>query len=489
MNLRNIRRSIAAVAALLAGVFFALSAGSVRADDAFTVYNPKNYTQYESTVGENQYTFFDADVENAGEPIRIIASIGKTGDQTVKIWEFTNNGGTRTFSLVPGSSATSDHADGNGVPFIIHYYHDGDSFDAMISGAADARISYMDDRDQQVISREISEPTPRLINQAIRYVDESGNDVAPSVDHDVMTGMFYETARRVVRGYLLTSVPSNADGQMNEAGACGTTRTVRYHGGVGAVVRYTQVDEAGGASADVYYGGIHIVDDMMLSALGRAVVSYKVLGSDTIPLANPFGSQTRTVSYVYRRLGSWKISIPGRSEQTTVYPNDMTDAKKSAARPRIIPYVEGYVARCSNASLARVNGDTHAGYILSAPVDPFQDTVVTYEPVAASHEAGGIKSAADNGGSQAKAAPVASPQSQQKETSNREMTVASPSDLAAKSTEKSDKSVKDNRKTLFGFLPQTGERNSDLCFIGAVVIGFLSVFGLFTLDRHYNLDR
>ena len=485
---KRLKYSIVTILSIILGVF-AIYVNKVHADENYTIYNPENYMQYSSFVGANQYAFFGADIVNAKEPTRVVASIGRDGDQTISVWEFMPNGVTNNFKLAPNSNKALRHVDQNNRPFTLHYYHDGDSFDVMVEGDTNVVLQHCKDSDSQIISREISEPTPRLINQTINYLDNNGKKIAPSIGHNVMTGMIYQTKRRVFPGYLLTETPSNADDCMNESNVPGTVRTIKYHGGVGATIKYTQMDDSGTAIADIYYGGAKIGNSMMLEPFGHGTAHLRFVGGMTIPLENYFGNQTRTINYVYKRLGSWKISVPGKPEQDIAYQNDPSDPTKLADQLQDVPYVEGYTVKCSNGSLQQVSANKCDGYRLSAPEDPFKDGVVSYvADNAAESNANGKKQKPQQEKVTAGSDVDRNVNKIQADCQKNQPHQAD----AAVQTEFADgqNAAKPNeRKQTFGLLPQTGDFSSNLCFFGAVIVGILAICGLVMLDRRFNLDN
>ncbi len=485
---KRFRYGIVMILSIVLGVF-AIRVSSVRADENCTIRNPEEYMQYSGLVGADQYAFFDADIVNSKEPTKIVAAIGRDGDQTISVWEFMPDGVTNNFKLAPNSNRALRHVDQSNRPFTLNYYHDGDSFDVMVEGDTNVVLQHYNDSDSQIISREISEPTPRLINQTINYLDDNGNKIAPSIGHNVMTGMVYQTKRRVFPGYLLTETPSNADDCMNESNVPGTVRTIRYHGGVGATVKYTQMDDSGTAIADIYYGGAKIGDSMMLEPSGRGTAHLRFVGGMTIPLENHFGNQTRTINYVYKRLGSWKISVPGKPEQDVAYQNDPSDPTRLASQTQTVPYVEGYTAECSNGSLQQVSADKCDGYRLPSPEDPFKDGVVSY----VADDAAGNNSSGENQDPQQEKTAAGSNedrnvgriQANRQKDQPRQASVDAPAEITVRK-----KSVQPGagRKN-FGFLPQTGDFSSNICFFGAVIVGISAIFGLVMLDRRFNLDN
>lgn len=485
---KRLKCGIITILSVILGVF-AFYVNKVHADENYTICNPENYMQYSSFVGANQYAFFDADILNSKGPTRVIASIGRDGDQTISVWEFMPNGVTNNFKLAPNSNKALRHVDQSNRPFTLRYYHDGDSFDVMVEGDTNVVLQHCKDSDSQIISREISEPTPRLINQTINYLDNNGKKIAPSIGHNVMTGMIYQTKRRVFPGYLLTETPSNADDCMNESNVPGTVRTIRYHGGLGATVKYTQMDDSGTAIADVYYGGARIGNSMMLEPFGHGTAHLRFVGGMTIPLENYFGNQTRTINYVYKHLGSWKISVPGKPEQDIAYQNDPSDSTKIAAQNQTVPYVEGYTVKCSNGKLQQVSENKRDGYRLSAPEDPFKDGVVSYVADNAAESSGN----GENQNLQQEKVAASSnndwnvnrvPADRQKDQP-RQADVSAPSKFAVKQKAAQPSESKKN----FGLLPQTGDFSSNLCFFGAVIVGILAICGLVMLDYRFNLDN
>lgn len=485
---KRLKCGIVTILSVILGVF-AFYVNKVHADENYTIYNPGNYMQYSSFVGANQYAFFDADILNSKEPTRVVAAIGRDGDQTISVWEFMPNGVTNNFKLAPNSNKSLRYVDQSNRPFTLRYYHDGDSFDVMVEGDTNVVLQHCKDSDSQIISREISEPTPRLINQTINYLDNNGKKIAPSIGHNVMTGMIYQTKRRVFPGYLLTETPSNADDCMNESNVPGTVRMIRYHGGLGAAVKYTQMDDYGTAIADIYYGGARIGNSMMLEPFGHGTAHLRFVGGMTIPLENYFGNQTRTINYVYKRLGSWKISVPGKPEQDIAYQNDPSDSTKIAAQNQTVPYVEGYTVKCSNGNLQQVSENKRDGYRLSAPEDPFKDGVVSYVADNAAESSGN----GENQNLQQEKVAAGSnndwnvnrvPADRQKDQP-RQADVSAPSKFAVKQKAAQPSESKKN----FGLLPQTGDFSSNLCFFGAVIVGILAICGLVMLDYRFNLDN
>lgn len=416
---KRLKYGIVTIISIIFGVF-AIYVNRVHADENYTICNPENYMQYSSFVGANQYAFFDADILNAKGPTRVVAAIGRDGDQTISVWEFMPNGATNNFKLAPNSNKALRYVDQSNRPFTLHYYHDGDSFDVMVEGDTNVVLQHYKDSDSQIISREISEPTPRLINQTINYLDNNGKRIAPSIGHNVMTGMIYQTKRRVFPGYLLTETPSNADDRMNESNVPGTVRTINY---------------------------------------------------------------------VYKRLGSWKISVPGKPEQDIAYQNDPSDSTKIAAQNQTVPYVEGYTVKCSNGSLQQVSANKCDGYRLSSPEDPFKDGVVSYvADNSAESNANGenqnpqqenVTDGSDNDRN------VRKFQVDRQKDQPRQTEVIAPAKFAVKQKAAQPSESKKN----FGLLPQTGDFSSNLCFFGAVIVGILAICGLVMLDRRFNLDN
>ena len=485
---KGLKYGIVTIISIIFGVF-AIYVNRVHADENYTICNPENYMQYSSFVGANQYAFFDADILNAKGPTKVVAAIGRDGDQTISVWEFMPNGVTNNFKLAPNSNKALRYVDQSNRPFTLHYYHDGDSFDVMVEGDTNVVLQHYKDSDSRIISREISEPRPRLINQTINYLDNNGKRIAPSIGHNVMTGMIYQTKRRVFPGYLLTETPSNADDRMNESNVPGTVRTIKYHGGIGATIKYTQMDDSGTAIADIYYGGAKIGNSMMLEPFGHGTAHLSFVGGMTIPLENDFGNQTRTINYVYKRLGSWKISVPGKPEQDIAYQNDPSDSTKIAAQNQIVPYVEGYTVECSNGSLQQVSANKCDGYRLSSPEDPFKDGVVSY---VADNSAESNANGENQNPQQEKVAAgsnndrnVKKFQVDRQKDQPRQTEVIAPTEFAVKQKAAQPGESKKN----FGLLPQTGDFSSNLCFFGAVIVGILAICGLVMLDRRFNLDN
>lgn len=228
---------------------------------------------------------------------------------------------------------------------------------------------------------------------------------------------------------------------------------------------------------------------MMLEPFGHGTAHLSFVGGMTIPLENYFGNQTRTINYVYKRLGSWKISVPGKPEQDIAYQNDPSDSTKTAAQNQIVPYVEGYTVECSNGSLQQVSANKCDGYRLSSPEDPFKDGVVSY---VADNSAESNANGENQNPQQEKVAAgsnndqnVRKFQVDRQKDQPRQTEVIAPAKLAVKQKAAQPSESKKN----FGLLPQTGDFSSNLCFFGAVIVGILAICGLVMLDRRFNLDN
>ena len=100
---KGLKYGIVTIISIILGVF-AIYVNRVHADENYTICNPENYMQYSSFVGANQYAFFDADILNAKGPTKVVAAIGRDGDQTISVWEFMPNGVTNNFKLAPKST-------------------------------------------------------------------------------------------------------------------------------------------------------------------------------------------------------------------------------------------------------------------------------------------------------------------------------------------------------------------------------------------------
>ncbi|WP_105156910.1 MucBP domain-containing protein [Streptococcus suis] len=103
---------------------------------------------------------------------------------------------------------------------------------------------------------------------------------------------------------------------------------------------------------------------------------------------NPSGkipSGGTTVTYVYKKLGSWVPNIPGQPTDPIVYPNDPTDPSKPGTEVPTIPHVPGYVPVGPDGTtpLTPVDpADPTKGYIAPpVPSNPGEDTPINYVPV------------------------------------------------------------------------------------------------------------
>ncbi|NQN67023.1 YSIRK-type signal peptide-containing protein [Streptococcus suis] len=102
---------------------------------------------------------------------------------------------------------------------------------------------------------------------------------------------------------------------------------------------------------------------------------------------NPSGkipSGGTTVTYVYKKLGSWVPNIPGKPTDPIVYPNDPTDPSKPGTDVPTIPHVPGYVPVDPNGNPLKPIDPTDPtkGYeVPPVPSNPGEDTPINYVPV------------------------------------------------------------------------------------------------------------
>ncbi|NQN49092.1 YSIRK-type signal peptide-containing protein [Streptococcus suis] len=189
-------------------------------------------------------------------------------------------------------------------------------------------------------------------------VDPNGNPLKP-VDPTDPT-----------KGYEVPPVPSNP----------GTDTPINYVPEESkVVVRY--VDENGNDLVPSENIPGKVGDDYTTN--GKVINGYileKVEG-------NPSGkipSGGTTVTYVYKKLGSWVPNIPGKPTDPIVYPNDPTDPSKPGTDVPTIPYVPGYVPVDPNGNpLKPVDPtDPTKGYeVPPVPSNPGTDTPINYVPV------------------------------------------------------------------------------------------------------------
>ncbi|MGQ7338105.1 mucin-binding protein [Streptococcus suis] len=189
-------------------------------------------------------------------------------------------------------------------------------------------------------------------------VDPNGNPLKPIDPNDP------------TKGYVVPPVPSNP----------GTDTPINYVPEESkVVVRY--VDEKGNDLVPSENIPGKVGDDYTTS--GKVINGYileKVEG-------NPSGkipSGGTTVTYVYKKLGSWVPNIPGKPTDPIVYPNDPTDPSKPGTDVPTIPHVPGYVPVDPNGEpLKPVDpNDPTKGYIAPpVPSNPGTDTPINYVPV------------------------------------------------------------------------------------------------------------
>uniref|UniRef100_UPI00128FF763 MucBP domain-containing protein n=2 Tax=Streptococcus suis TaxID=1307 RepID=UPI00128FF763 len=172
------------------------------------------------------------------------------------------------------------------------------------------------------------------------------------------------------KGYEAPPVPSNP----------GTDTPINYVPEESkVVVRY--VDENGNDLVPSENIPGKVGDDYTTS--GKVINGYileKVEG-------NPSGkipSGGTTVTYVYKKLGSWVPNIPGQPTDPIVYPNDPTDPSKPGTDVPTIPHVPGYVPVDPNGNPLKPLDptDPSKGYIAPpVPSNPGTDTPINYVPV------------------------------------------------------------------------------------------------------------
>ncbi|HFI0634634.1 TPA: MucBP domain-containing protein [Streptococcus suis] len=189
-------------------------------------------------------------------------------------------------------------------------------------------------------------------------VDPNGNPLKPIDPNDP------------TKGYEVPPVPSNP----------GDDTPINYVPEESkVVVRY--VDEKGNNLVPSENIPGKVGDDYTTS--GKVINGYileKVEG-------NPSGkipSGGTTVTYVYKKLGSWVPNIPGQPTDPIVYPNDPTDPSKPGTDVPTIPHVPGYVPVDPNGNpLKPVDPtDPSKGYIAPpVPSNPGTDTPINYVPV------------------------------------------------------------------------------------------------------------
>ncbi|MCQ8261339.1 MucBP domain-containing protein, partial [Streptococcus suis] len=189
-------------------------------------------------------------------------------------------------------------------------------------------------------------------------VDPNGNPLKPIDPNDP------------TKGYEVPPVPSTP----------GTDTPINYVPEESkVVVRY--VDENGNDLVPSENIPGKVGDDYTTS--GKVINGYileKVEG-------NPSGkipSGGTTVTYVYKKLGSWVPNIPGQPTDPIVYPNDPTDPSKPGTDVPTIPHVPGYVPVDPNGEPLKPldPNDPTKGYVVPpVPSNPGTDTPINYVPV------------------------------------------------------------------------------------------------------------
>ncbi|HFI0048703.1 TPA: MucBP domain-containing protein [Streptococcus suis] len=172
------------------------------------------------------------------------------------------------------------------------------------------------------------------------------------------------------KGYEVPPVPSNP----------GTDTPINYVPEESkVVVRY--VDENGNDLVPSENIPGKVGDDYTTS--GKVINGYILEKVD----GNPSGkipSGGTTVTYVYKKLGSWVPNIPGQPTDPIVYPNDPTDPSKPGTDVPTIPHVPGYVPVDPNGEPLKPldPNDPSKGYIAPpVPSNPGTDTPINYVPV------------------------------------------------------------------------------------------------------------
>ncbi|MCK3882694.1 YSIRK-type signal peptide-containing protein [Streptococcus suis] len=189
-------------------------------------------------------------------------------------------------------------------------------------------------------------------------VDPNGNPLKPIDPNDP------------TKGYEVPPVPSNP----------GTDTPINYVPEESkVVVRY--VDENGNDLVPSENIPGKVGDDYTTS--GKVINGYILEKVD----GNPSGkipSGGTTVTYVYKKLGSWVPNIPGQPTDPIVYPNDPTDPSKPGTDVPTIPHVPGYVPVDPNGEPLKPldPNDPSKGYIAPpVPSNPGTDTPINYVPV------------------------------------------------------------------------------------------------------------
>ncbi|WP_048000718.1 MBG domain-containing protein [Lactiplantibacillus herbarum] len=241
-----------------------------------------------------------------------------------------NVGGTFTITKRPATITVTGGTykyDGknHGATGTVSGLADGDSLDYTLSagqtaiGTYDMSATYTanDNYDVTVVDGTL-DITSNDYQLTINYVDENGNVIKTAVT----TGGHnyndsYTTNASVIKGYYLVTTPSNANG------------------------------------------------------------TFTTLPSDVTSI----NTGDVSVTYSYRKLGSYVITGKDGSTTTIQYVNDPDDpAKIVTPTDSTVPYVAGYTPQVNGKDLTPVDAtDLSKGYNYPTPVDPGTDTAISYQ--------------------------------------------------------------------------------------------------------------
>lgn len=270
-------------------------------------------------------------------------------------------------------------------------------------------------------------------NLIVQYVDEQGNPLSPQESSEGNVGDPYNTSGKLIPGYLLIREPSNKNGTYVE----GTTTVTYVYKKLGSWIPNIPIDhpEVPGTPSpypndpngnplvpvnpnDITEGYVPPVptnpsEDTEIPYVKQGDLVVKYVDTEGNPIspektsqgdvgspytttakvilgyilveepANKDGSYTEgttTVTYVYKKLGSWVPKIPdGDNPPKTPYPNNPVDPTDPGVPP--VPYVPGHTPKDPNGNpLVPVNpNDITEGYVPPVPNNPGEDTIITYD--------------------------------------------------------------------------------------------------------------
>ncbi|MDO4670738.1 MAG: MucBP domain-containing protein [Aerococcus sp.] len=323
------------------------AAGALDQRTTATITDPKNYPN-NPLVSKDEYIFAYYDVYRNGQAqgIRITMSVDRKNPSSVYFYETNMNYTTlyNRYTVAVGKSTTSQKND-----YRLEYYNDGTSMAIRILGNGyqlKGTYSYGEIDDQSPLYENWTTSVPELIDQTIKYVDESGNEIATIVPQTGLTGQVYTTDdEKVVDGYYLDERPAHSSGTMSQYGIIGKDYTNAFHDEYDTTIQFTQVDDSGRMHYKVSMPKINKTYEGYL-AVGESVdIKGTYNGRNySYTVTNPYIDQTRNIVYKYKKMGSLIPTGPDNKPIPGVdpvpYPNDPKDPSKPG-QP-VIPDVPGF---------------------------------------------------------------------------------------------------------------------------------------------------